>query len=154
MKTLYVLYDAKCALCRSCRQWLTAQPAFVTLRFIPLQSPEVGYLFPGIEALNTGDQLIAVSDEGDVYTGPQAWIICLYALQDYREWSVRLAQPALLPFARRAFELLSKNRLSISKWLPGGGEGELRERLTKDPLIACEVGGACENPQRTARTRK
>ena len=41
----------------------------------------------------------------------------LYALRDYREWSQRLAHPALLPWARRVCELLSENRLQMSRWL-------------------------------------
>jgi hypothetical protein len=43
--------------------------------------------------------------------------MCLYALRDYREWSQRLAHPALLPWARRVCELLSENRLQMSRWL-------------------------------------
>ena len=58
-----------------------------------------------------------VSDEGHIYRDSSAWIMCLYALEDYREWSLRLASPALRPFARQAFAFVSKHRSSISQWL-------------------------------------
>ena len=115
MERLYVLYDGECALCRRCREWLGAQPAFVPLEFLPLQAPEVPCRFPGIERWGLAEQLTVVSDAGEVWQGAGAWIMCLYALRDYREWSQRLASPVLAPLARRAVELVSKNRLSLSR---------------------------------------
>ncbi len=117
MKRLFVLFDGECALCGRCRDWLARQPALLELEFIPFQSPEVRARFPGIEALHPEEQLLVVSDEGAVYRGPQAWIMCLYALREYRAWSQRLAHPALLPWARRVCELLSENRLQVSRWM-------------------------------------
>lgn len=130
MKTLYVLYDDDCALCRRCRRWLGAQPAFVELRFLPLGAAETACRFPGIERFHPREQLLVVSDEGDVYQGPHAWIMCLYALREYREWSQRLASPLLLPWARRVCELVSENRLSLSAWLRRLDDTRLREELT------------------------
>ena len=117
MKSLYVLFDAECALCQRCRQWLARQPAYIRLEFIPLQSPELTQRFPGIETLKPSEQLLVVSDSGAVYRGAGAWIMCLYALRDYRGWSYRLAHPALLPWARRICELLSENRFIVSRWV-------------------------------------
>ncbi|MEY2497361.1 MAG: hypothetical protein QOD12_917 [Verrucomicrobiota bacterium] len=117
MKRLSVLFDGECSLCGRGRDWLARQPAFLELEFIPFQSPDARARFPGIEALHPEEQLLVVSDEGAVYRGPQAWIICLYALREYRAWSRRLAHPALLPWTRRACELLSENRLRVSRWL-------------------------------------
>ena len=135
MKTLYVLFDAECALCRRCRDWLERQPAYLALRFLPLGSEEVACRFPGIERFQPREQLVVVSDEGEVYQGSHAWIMCLYATREYRPWAQRLAAPALLPWARRACALVSENRLGLSRWfvrledeLPGGkqpaGRGE------------------------------
>lgn len=107
MERLYVLYDGECALCRRCREWLGAQPAYVPLEFLPLQAPEVPCRFPGIERWGLAEQLTVVSDAGEVWQGAGAWTMCLWALRDYREWSLRLA--------RRAVELVSQNRLSLSR---------------------------------------
>ena len=141
MKRLYVLFDGKCALCVGCRNWLRVQPAFVELEFIPLQSPKVEEKFLGIGAIAREDQLVVISDEGEVYQGPQAWIICLYALREYREWSQRLAQPALLPFAKAAFKMISENRLTLSRWFSKGEVDALREHLIAER--GCDQEGAC-----------
>jgi predicted DCC family thiol-disulfide oxidoreductase YuxK len=117
MKCLYILFDAECALCQRCREWLMRQAAFVPLRFIPLQSPEIVRRFPGIAGLKPEEQLLAIGDNGAVYRGARAWIMCLWALQDYRLHAQRLAQPVLLPFARIFCELLSRNRYFISRQL-------------------------------------
>lgn len=140
MKTLHVLYDGECALCQRCRRWLEQQPTFVELRFLPLQSPQVALRFPGIESFNPSEQLLVVSDEGEVYQGPHAWIMCLYALREYREWSQRLASPALLPWARHACELVSENRLSLSAWFKGLSNEEIGRELADRGR-----GGPCED---------
>ncbi len=117
MKRLYVLYDGECGLCQRCRQWIQAQPAYIELRFIPLQSPEVGCRFPGIESIDLRARLVVISDTGGLYQGQNAWIMCLFALEEYREWAQRLAEPELLPYAKLVCESVSKNRYSISKLL-------------------------------------
>jgi predicted DCC family thiol-disulfide oxidoreductase YuxK len=114
MKCLYVLFDADCELCLRCSNWLVQQPAFVPLVFIALQSDEVQRRFGGIDELKPGEQLLVISDEGAVYRGAHACIMCLWALQDHREHSQRLAHPVLLPLAKAACELLSRNRFFLS----------------------------------------
>ena len=143
MKTLYVLFDAECGLCRRCRWWLQCQPAFVELKFLPLQSPEVARRFPGIERFNPREQLLVISDEGAVYQGPHAWIMCLWALREYREWSQRLASPALLPFARRACELLSDHRLTLSAWFADRSDAALGEELATRAVGPCKDDCRC-----------
>ena len=114
MNRLYVLYDAECELCVHCRKWLMKQPAFVPLVFIALQSAEAQRQFPDVDALRPNEQLLVISNEGAVYRGACAWIMCLWALRDYRLHAQRLAHPMLLPFARVACELLSRNRFYLS----------------------------------------
>jgi predicted DCC family thiol-disulfide oxidoreductase YuxK len=129
VKCLYVLFDAECALCQRCRHWLARQPAYIPLIFIPLQSPDLPRRFPGIETFNPAEQLVVISDEGAVYRGASAWIMCLYATRKYREWSLRLSVPALLPGARRVCELLSQHRLTFSCALSRNSPAEIRARL-------------------------
>ena len=114
MKCLYVLFDAECELCVRCRNWLMKQPVFVSLVFIPFRSDEAHGRFPGIDALKPDEQLLVISDEGAVYRGAHAWIMCLWALENYREHAQRLAHPVLLPLARNVCELLSRNRFFLS----------------------------------------
>jgi len=114
MKCLYVLFDADCELCVRCRNWLAQQAAFVPLVFIAFQSDEARRRFPGIDGLKPDEQLLVISDEGAVYRRAHAWIMCFWALENYREHAQRLALPALLPLAKLVCELLSRNRFFLS----------------------------------------
>lgn len=144
MNSLSVLYDQECALCRSCCAWLGRQPAFIKLHFIALQSPQIEGRFPGIEKLNPREQLVVISDEGDIYQGQHAWIMCLYALRDYREWSLRLAHPALLPLARHVCELVSRNRFLLSRFFLKVPVEELRQKITATSPLVCDTErGTC-----------
>ena len=114
MNRLYVLYDASCGVCLHARRWMGRQAALVELEFVSAGSPVARTLFP--ELASATEELTVVSDRGDVWRGTAAWLMCLWALTEYREWSYRLASPGLAPLARQAFELLSKNRRMLSEW--------------------------------------
>ena len=117
MERLYVLYDDHCGLCRWARRWAMSQPKFIDLVFISAGSEEAKRRFPSLSNPGPPEELIAVSDDGSVYRDSSAWIMCLYALEDYREWSLRLGQPLLRPLARAAFSLVSTERGRLSRWL-------------------------------------
>ena len=140
MKKLFVLYDPSCAFCCRCRRWLEAQPAYFELCFLPARSPEAECRIPGIEKLDTANTLTVVADDGAVYQGPNAFILCLYALVEFREWSLRLSRPALLPFAARFFEFISEHRAAFSGWLRKGSDEELASTLSKYPSMSCDSG--------------
>ena len=146
MKRLTILYDMHCPLCRRCRVWLERQPAFVPLVFLPLQSSETACRFPGIGKLHPEKEIVVISDTGDVWQGGSAWVMCLWALREYREWAQRLAHPVLLPLARRACELVSENRHKLSRWLsnPTATTEELRAKLDALPAAACASDGYCK----------
>ena len=144
MKRLYVLYDPKCELCRRCRGWLSREAAFVPLVFLPLNAPEVPCRFPGIERLHPEKEIVVISDAGDVWQGGAAWVMCLWALREYREWSQRLAHPLLLPWARRSCELVSENRHRISRWLAEESTENLRIQLAATSPADCGRTGYCK----------
>src|SRR5918993_4434648 len=116
MKSLFVLYDDACGFCQRCREWLSRQPAFVELRFVRMRSAEAARRFPDLKQQGFGGDLVVISDEGAAYRGPSAYIMCLFALKEYREWAQRLAHPALLPLARQVFDFLTRHRGRISRW--------------------------------------
>jgi predicted DCC family thiol-disulfide oxidoreductase YuxK len=142
MRRLYVIYDGRCGLCRLARTWLDRQETLVDLVFIAAASEAAERLFPTLADSDRPEELIVVSDEGGVYRGGHAWIMCLYALEDYREWAERLSSPALLPLARQGFALLSKQRGRISRWLGLASEHEIVEALGRVVAPACEVAPA------------
>lgn len=116
MKRLTVLYDASCGFCVRCCDWLRRQPQLVPLVFVPARSVEARSLFPELRP-GEADELVVVNAGGGVYRGERAFIMCLYALREYRAWSYRFAEPALRPLARRAFDWLSHNRKDLSRFL-------------------------------------
>jgi hypothetical protein len=71
--------------------------------------------------------------------------MCLYALEDFREWSLRLAAPSLRPLARQAFALVSRSRRSISQWLGLLPDAELVDTLSRVEAPACRMGVARED---------
>lgn len=121
MRTLTVLYDPRCAVCRRARAWLEKEPKYVPMAFVPAGSPRARELFPDLPAESSLGELTVVGDDGSVYRGAKAFITCLWALRDYRAWSLRLASPELLPSARRFFVWFSEHRFTIGKLLTGEG---------------------------------
>ena len=115
-KTLTVLFDPGCALCRRCRDWMLRQPSYLPLSFVAATGSEARARFPGIPWL--GDELVVVGDQGEVWAGAAAFLICLWALEEWREWSYRLASPAFAPLAERFFLALSSRRKTLSLFLP------------------------------------
>jgi predicted DCC family thiol-disulfide oxidoreductase YuxK len=144
MNRLFVLYDRDCALCRRLRNWLAQQPVYVRLVFIPLQSPDLSLRFPGVERFHPDEQLIVISAAGDLWRGESAWITVLWALREYREWSQRLAHPALRSLARRACALVSENRYGLSRWLQKASSTEIRGVLETVSDLPC---GTPQPPQ-------
>ena len=115
---LTVLYDPSCGLCRRVHDWLTDLPKLVELELVPIKSDEARRRFPTLNHELTSNDLTVISDEGAVYLGPKAWIMVLWALSGYREWSYRLSSPELLPTARRVVSMISQHRYQISR-IPG-----------------------------------
>jgi predicted DCC family thiol-disulfide oxidoreductase YuxK len=123
MLTLTVLYDARCDLCCRIRAWLQSQPKYVDLAFVPAASAEALQRFPQLDHALTLRELTVVTNRGDVYRGAKAWLICLWALREYRAWSFRLASPELMPLARRVIARISSQRFKFTnyRWLAQKG---------------------------------
>ena len=110
MRELTVLYDEECELCCAARGWLERQTQLVPLRFLPAASATARARFPALDPDAVLREMHVVDDDGDVYRGHKAWIICLWALRDYRIWSQRLASPRMQPQAKRFVAWVSRNR--------------------------------------------
>src|SRR5438876_8625122 len=115
MNALTVLYDPTCGLCQRAHGWLAEQAKLVDLVFVPCKSDEARRRFPQLNHDLTGQDLTVIGDRGAVYHGPKAWLMVLWALRQYREWSYRLAAPELLPTTRRVVSLVSQHRYQISR---------------------------------------
>ncbi|MEM9913905.1 MAG: DUF393 domain-containing protein [Planctomycetota bacterium] len=128
---LTVLYDPGCPLCLRCRQWLAQQPKYLPMRFVAQGTADAGRRFPQLD-VGTPDRvedLIVVSDDGKVYRNTRAWIMCFYALREYRPLAFRLSHPALMPLARRAYQAIANNRMWLSRWF-----GKSDRHISNDEL--------------------
>ena len=115
MSALTVLYDPDCGLCRRAHEWLAQQGKLVELVFVPCKSAEARRRFPHLDHDLTGKDLTVIGDHGEVYLGPKAWLIVLWALTQYREWAYRLSSPELLPTTRKVVSVISQNRYQIGR---------------------------------------
>ena len=123
-----LLYDSRCALCVRCATWMWRQESFVPIRFLPCDSPEARARYGSVPWL--GEELVVVSDRGEVWAGPAAFITALWALREWREWSYRISGPELAPLAGRFFHAISSNRRAIAAM------------IAPDPC----AGGTCRVP--------
>ncbi|MBZ5609724.1 MAG: DUF393 domain-containing protein [Acidobacteriia bacterium] len=137
MRHLTVAYDPDCGLCTRIGTWLAEQPKWIPLRIVPAGS--LARLYPALAGRGLQQELTVVSDEGGVYFGDHAWLLCLYALKRYRSLARRLSRPALLPFARQAFKIVSANRLRISTWLGTLTDAQLETELRQIHAPSCHA---------------
>jgi len=139
MQKLYVLYDPKCELCCRLRDWLMEQRSWIGLEAIPAGSPTARKMFPELEQIAGQNDLAVISDEGAVYLNDRAWIMVLYALEEYRDWAARLTHPLLMPLARQAYAALSRNRHALSRWLSSTEPEAIAAELRNVMLEPCAL---------------
>lgn len=139
MNTLTIFYDARCGLCSQFRRWMLEQPAYVRLNFVPYDSPQALKLCPELPHLRADQEVVVLGDDGSLWQGAAAWVTCLWALREYREWSLRLATPGMLGIARKVVHWISGNRIGLSRLLRLKGDDALRAEVRS---MACE-NGAC-----------
>ena len=138
MTTLYVLYDERCELCKRLKDWLLGQRCWIEMKMVAAGSAKATELFPTLDQLAARGDLVVISDVGEVYLNNHAWIMCLYALDEYRDWALRLASPLLLPLARQAFATLSRHRGTISRWM-AASEQDVAYELRQTALETCSA---------------
>ncbi len=138
MKRLYVLYDERCALCTRVRDWLAGEPTYVELVLIAAQDPEVTRRF-GLAVAEVPEELVVIDDAGGVYRGPDAFLMCLWGLVEWRGWAERLSTPSAKPLARALFGILSSGREHIAKLLFG---------LRDDRVLAWRLSEETERARR------
>jgi predicted DCC family thiol-disulfide oxidoreductase YuxK len=126
--SLTVFYDVMCPVCVRCRGWLEGQAAFVPIGFVSSQDAAEAVARGETDSTLAacapwlGEELVVLGDGGEAWVGPAAFLTCLWATRDYREWSYRLSGPTLAPLAERFFHLISSRRRSIGRVLLGSVE--------------------------------
>ena len=72
------------------------------LELVPAESAEARYRFPTLDHARSMEEITVVGDDGSIWTGAHAWVMCLWATAPYRDLSERLARPNGLRVARGA----------------------------------------------------
>ena len=65
---------------------------------------------PGIDHISTLSEITLVGDSGQIYRGPAAWVVTLWALSEYRPLSHKFSTPAGARLARAAVLAAAKYR--------------------------------------------
>lgn len=133
--SITILYDAACGLCTFAKDWIRKQAALVGIEFLAAGSPEAQRAFPQL----TPGELAVVADTGEVWLGNRAWIVCLWALREYRDLAFRLTSPALLLLSREAFVTVSRNRLTLSSLLGLREPLEMEHQLRRVTVPRCQT---------------
>jgi predicted DCC family thiol-disulfide oxidoreductase YuxK len=136
MRKLTVLYDARCNLCSRIRSWLETQPSYLELEFLPAGSEQARLRFPQLDHTTTTRELTVIDDQGGVYLEANAFLMCLWALRDYRAWALRLSTPEMIHLARRVVMWVSQNRFRF-------GTRTLSDILADDEDLLVECGDEC-----------
>ncbi len=110
MRQITVLYDQGCSLCCRARNWLERQTQFVQLVFVPAGSYQAKIKFPTIDHEASKVELTVIADSGEVYYDAKAWIICLWALREYRTVALTMRTPNTQWAAKKLIYSISKNR--------------------------------------------
>lgn len=141
LKQLTVLYDPTCGFCVRCRQWLGKQPKLIDMRFMPQGSSKQKQLYPNLQyktdEQGRPEELIVIDNAGKLYRNDKAWVMCFYALRQYRGLSMRLAKPGMAGLARRAYSVISSNRRAISMLFGSvDDDAQLKQNLEAQPDAA------------------
>lgn len=99
---LTVYFDGDCGLCKRIARWLETQPKNVPVHCVPAQSQQARELCP-FDPDDLLARVTVIASDGAVYRGTNAWLVCLWALRNYRSWSLRLSSGALRPLAEVLF---------------------------------------------------
>lgn len=103
-----IVFDDRCVFCRRCAQWLVDQRAAIPTSVVPSSSIECTRRYGAVEGY--GEEFLVIGDTGQVWTGPDAFIVALWCLAGYRTTAMRLSGPVGRQTARALFRRVTNNR--------------------------------------------
>jgi predicted DCC family thiol-disulfide oxidoreductase YuxK len=119
---LTIAYDPACAFCRKCHGWLAQEPAFIPLDFVPTGSPAATNRLGNYGQAQ--GELVVGDDHGNVWVGPEAFVMCLWATRRWRSMSARMRPDRAASFSQTFFGFVSDHRAQLAWALPGGLDNE------------------------------
>jgi predicted DCC family thiol-disulfide oxidoreductase YuxK len=112
-----VITDHDCELCRQCQAWLSEQALLVPIEFLAVGSADARRRYGSTG--NRRDVLIVADEHGRIWSGPDAFVMCLWSTATYRSWAHWAARPGWRTVARALFGTLSANRHRIARLMSG-----------------------------------
>ena len=79
-RSLTLLYDDSCPMCRTLRGFLAGRRPIVPLSLVAVGSPTAVALFPALDQVRAREVLTVVDDVGLLYEGDAGWLMCAWAL--------------------------------------------------------------------------
>lgn len=79
-RSLTVLYDERCPLCRRLKAWLAGEATLVPIHFVPAGGDVARRRYPELDHERTTTVLTVITERGEVYEGERAWLVCGWAL--------------------------------------------------------------------------
>jgi predicted DCC family thiol-disulfide oxidoreductase YuxK len=108
---LTVLYDEACPLCRQLRTWLASQRVVVRLELVAAASPEARRRYPRLDHERTKTVLTVITQDGAVFEGERAWLVCAWALPKWQPLAEQFGTRPRLALVRVASRLVNLHRL-------------------------------------------
>lgn len=90
-RSMTVLYDANCIVCRRARRWVERNDQVVPVEFVATGSRSAADRFPRLDVASTLADVTVITDQGAVLRGDRAWIAVLWAVARTRPYANRLA---------------------------------------------------------------
>jgi predicted DCC family thiol-disulfide oxidoreductase YuxK len=112
-----IVYDGTCNFCIRCAAWISRQQPAIALTLLPSTDPCVRAAYGRIEGF--GQELMVVADNGQVWSGPDAFIVAMWCLAAFRHLACNLSGPLAHRSARAFFHSVSQNRSTLGQWLDG-----------------------------------
>jgi predicted DCC family thiol-disulfide oxidoreductase YuxK len=109
---LTVLYDEACPMCRQLRAWLASQRVVVQLELLAAASPEARWRYPRLDHERTKAVLTVITQDGAVFEGERAWLVCAWALPRWQPLAEQLGTRPRLVLVRVASRLVNRHRLN------------------------------------------
>lgn len=103
-----IVYDGHCPFCVRCAEWLLAQRPALRLTVVSRTDPTVHATYGHLPGF--GAEMMVIADTGQVWTGPDAFIVAMWCLTSYRHLSLGLSGPTAHHMARSFFRAVSANR--------------------------------------------
>lgn len=90
VQSLTVLFDPNCRVCRASKAWLDHHRKVVPLRLLPVGGREAVRMFPALDMDECSKEITVITDQGFVYRGDDAFVMCLWAVRRTRSLAMRM----------------------------------------------------------------